>query len=105
MWQYISSLSDIDPQKPVPRQVIVAANTLELVAVCVEAEVVDRPVVMRIFRDKYLHLYQQIEAYGELRGLGKTGRELLRENPAATKLYHDLEQERLRADLPRKLEG
>jgi sensor c-di-GMP phosphodiesterase-like protein len=105
MWQYISALSDINPEKPVTPDVIKAANTLEFIAVCCEAEVVDRMVVMRTFRNKYIELYEKIERCGPLPGFEpkKTGRELLTQTAAATSMYRALEVDRLAADRPTTL--
>lgn len=106
MWRYISTLSDIDPTEAVTPDVIKAVNTLEFIAVCCEAEVVDRTVVMRTFRKKYIDLYDKIEKCGPLPGLnGKTGKELLAENRAATLMYRKLEKERSEEDQPPTLTG
>jgi hypothetical protein len=107
----MSSLSDIDPKRPVTPDIIAAVNTLELVAVCLEAEVLDRQVVMRTFREQYTRLYRRILACKALPGLtdektGKpSGEDLLNENPAAQKLYRELEMERLNAGMPPKLQN
>jgi hypothetical protein len=101
LWQYMSSLSDINSLKPITPDVVSAVNTLEFIAVCCEAEVVDRAVVMRTFREKYIYFYDKIAKCGNLPGYTnptKNGEELLKENKAAQKLYGELQHERLAAD-------
>jgi hypothetical protein len=108
MWQYISSLSEIDPDKSlVTPDIIAAVNTLEFIAICCESEVVDKVVVMRTFREKYIDLYRRIERCGALPGFNpkKTGMDLLNENRAAKGLYQALEAERIAAGTPQGLQG
>jgi hypothetical protein len=108
MWQYISSLSEIDPNKKlVTPDIVAAVNTLEFIAICCEAEVVDKVVVMRTFREKYIDLYRRIERCGELPGFSppKTGNDLLNDNRAAKGLYQALEAERIAAGAPQTLQG
>ena len=105
VWNYIASLSDIDPDEMITPDIIDAANTLELVAVCCEAGILDESVVMRTFGAKYMDFYEKIERCGPLPGCGtKTGNDLLKENRAAVKLYRKLENEQLNSGSPIKLE-
>jgi len=98
LWQYMSTLSQIDPKNPVVPDVLKAVNTLELVALCCEGEIIDPRVVKRTFRDTYIMLYQQVEQCGDLKGLGKTGRSLMNENRAAIAFYQELMSEHIQRD-------
>jgi hypothetical protein len=98
LWQYISTLSQIDPKNPVVPDVLRVVNTLELVALCCEGEIIDPRVVKRTFRDTYIMLYQQVEQCGVLPGLGKLGRSLMNENRAAIAFYQELMNEHMQRD-------
>lgn len=102
VWQYISSLSEVDPKEPITPDAVKIANTLELVAVAVEGGVLDRQVVLRVFRGKFIELYEQVRDCGPLPGYreGLTGAKLLEQCNAATELYEELIKERRRADRP-----
>ena len=50
IWGVISNLNDIDPSKPVWPDVIKAMNTLELVALCWEGQLIDKHIIRRTFR-------------------------------------------------------
>lgn len=95
MWQYIGSLTDINPSEPRTPDVIKAVNTLEFIAICCEAGVVDKAVVMRTFEEKYVDLYRKIKKCGQLPGFDekKTGQDILDENKSATVLFRELEDE------------
>ena len=98
LWESISTLSEIDPSAPVTPDVIQAVNALEFVAICCEAGVVDKQIVMRTFREKYLHFYKNIDRCGDLPGFDnprKNGRDLLSENISAQQLFTELEAERV----------
>jgi hypothetical protein len=98
LWDYMSTLNAIDPTTPVIPDIIKAVNTLELVAICVEGEMIDPKVIRRTFRDRFTQLYDQIDSCAVLPSLGKTGKELLRENRAAMSLYDTLRQEFMEQD-------
>ncbi|MEA2906305.1 MAG: hypothetical protein QOI12_3692 [Alphaproteobacteria bacterium] len=107
IWQYISSLSAVNPEQPNSPDAVQIANTLELIAVSVEGGVIDRSVVLRVFRDRFIELYEQVDQSGQLPGYesGFTGRKLLAPCNAAAELYDQLIKERRGADRPRPLEG
>ncbi len=87
LWDYVGKLRKIDAQNPVTPHVIDAVNTLELIALCCEGGLIDRSLVERTFLERYLEMYEDIEACAALPGLSKSGRDLLRENRAAIHLY------------------
>lgn len=93
LWDHLSALREINPEQPATPLVVQAVNTLELVALCWEGDLIDRDLIRRTFMTRYLQMYGWIEACGKLPGLNKSGRELLLENPAATKLHDELRRE------------
>lgn len=98
LWEYMSSLSEVNPQQPITPDVLKVVNTLELVALSCEGGMVDPAVIRRTFRNIFMKLYEQVDRCGELPGLGKTGRDLLKENPAAMTFYQQLLNEHLNRD-------
>ena len=98
LWEYMSSLSEVNPQQPITPDVMKVVNTLELVALSCEGGMVDPAVIRRTFRNIFMKLYEQVDRCGELPGLGKTGRDLLKENPAAMTFYQQLLNEHLNRD-------
>jgi hypothetical protein len=90
LWDYISNLYDIDPSNIVTPDVIKAANTLELIALCCEGNMVDKTVITRTFSEQYIKHYESIKACGLLPGLNKTGNNILNENRAAMLFYDEL---------------
>jgi hypothetical protein len=90
LWQYMSSLNQVDPATPVVPEVLKIVNTLELVALCCEGEIIDPRVVKRTFSQTYITLYQQVRQCPNLPGLNKSGEALLNENPAAMAFYEEL---------------
>jgi hypothetical protein len=106
IWSYLSNLSEIDSETATT-EIVKTVNTLELVAVCTEAEIIDEVVVFRTFRDKFIKLYEAVINYGRLEGYpGEiTGKTLLADSPAATQLYVRLIDERNNRDKPKPLKG
>lgn len=105
LWQYLSTLEDINPLKPVTPAVVKTVNTLELVAICCEGGMVDAAVIRRTFRDGFMRHYEAIENCVQLPGLNKSGKELLSENRAAQTMFAKLRAEHLDQDRLRKLGG
>lgn len=93
LWTHMSSLNEINPNQPITPDIVKAVNTLELVALCCEGDMVDTRVIKRTFATEYLKLYNQIEGCSDVPGLNKTGKNLLSENPAAMKFYDELSSE------------
>ena len=95
LWDYLSKLNDIDPRpdKVVWPDVLQIANTLELVALCWEGNLIDQQIIRRTFADKYLHLCRQLRLCTSPPDGQKNGPALLAENRAATALLNLLEQE------------
>lgn len=108
LWQYLSTLSQIDSEDPVWTDVLKAMNTLELVALCEESGAVDAQVIRRTFREQYMRLYESIAAIKEAKPkdgkLGHPGgQQLLRENRAAMNFYNELSKEHMVQDKPAQL--
>lgn len=96
IWDYLSSIKDIDAKKPIPVDVINLANTLELVAICCEGGMVDKDVIMRTFKDNIIkHTDQILAITHKIDSLGKNGEQIMSENRAAYQLYQALKHENL----------
>jgi len=93
LWEYLHALREIDPKRPILPDVVRAVNTLELVALCYEAEVVDPQILRRTFRQHFMKFYEQIDQCVNLPGTSKTGRDYLNENKATLHLYSLLKEE------------
>jgi len=101
LWEYMVSVRSLNTEEPATPQVLKAANTLELIALCVEGGMVDPAVIKRTFTDVYLTIYRQIT---EVKALPKmfdsagkplSGVELLEDYPATSKFYEQLRREKL----------
>lgn len=103
LWQYMASLNKIDTENPNVDHVLKAVNTLELVALCVEGNMVDGQVIRRTFRDSFVALVDQIDNCRTLPALNKDGKALLKENKAAMAFYEELKKELLARDKPKAL--
>ena len=91
LWEYISSLSEIDPKRPVTPDIIKAINTLELIAITCEGKMIDKIVIKRTFSQQYIKHFDNIKACQRIPGLEpKTGNDLLKENPATLTFYDEL---------------
>ena len=94
LWPTLSNLRKLDPQKPIHPDVVNAVNTLQLLAVCCEGGAVDALLVRRAFADSFLEMCDMIESVPKMASLGKSGLELLRENPPVERLREELLIER-----------
>jgi hypothetical protein len=93
LWPYLIDINRIDPETSAPEEIRKAVNTLELVALCWEANIIDKQIIQRTFESTYINIYEQVESVTrKLPKLERTGRELLNENPAAIGLYRNLKQ-------------
>lgn len=90
LWQYMSGLNNINPQSIQTPQVIQSVNTLELVALCCEGQMIDKRVVKRTFSDVFIKQFDQIKKCGTLPGMSVNGDDLLRESRAASAFYAEL---------------
>jgi len=91
LWQYISSLNEIDPAKPITPDIIKAANTMELIAITCEGGMIDKSVIKRTFADQFIKHCDNIKACASIPGFtNKTGTDILREAPATLSFYDEL---------------
>jgi hypothetical protein len=95
LWEYISTLNNIDPQKPIGPEILKVVNTLELVALTCEGGMVDTQVIKRTFSEWYLKLYDQVAAVPQVPGRNVSGMALLMENPSAMAFYDELKREHM----------
>ncbi|WP_421348836.1 DUF4760 domain-containing protein [Aeromonas veronii] len=102
LWEYMSTLSKIDDTKPITSDVIKVVNTLELVALCCEGGMIDELIIRRTFKEQFMDHYESIERCSSLPGLKLNGKQLLKENKAASQFYMSLESERLSSDRIKK---
>ncbi len=93
LWEYISSINNIDHRNPVVPDVIRAVNTLELIALLCEGEIIDEQIIKRTFSEQYIKHYENIERCGILKGCGHDGKSLLKENKAAMQFYLKMNNE------------
>lgn len=98
LWQYMSTLNRINSEAPAVPDVLKAVNTLELIAICCEGEIIDPKVVKRTFRETFIEIYGQIKRCNKLEGIGKNGDEILLENKAALAFYDELMGEHKQRD-------
>lgn len=103
LWEHMSNLNEIDPQKPVVPHVLKGVHTLELVALCCEGGMVDDRVIKRTFRDAFIQLYDAISRCPEMPELRKSGPDILRENRAAMRFYEELRKEHIERDQVHRL--
>lgn len=98
LWDYMSTLNSIDIENPIAEDVIKAVNTLELVALCCEGEMIDDKVVKRTFREQFIKHYEDIKNCSNIQGIDEDGRGLLKQNPSAELFYRKLDEERVSRD-------
>lgn len=98
LWEYMANLSEVDYINPITPDVIKVVNSLELVALCCEAGIVDPGVIRRTFKEQYVKHYENVERCGTLPGCAYDGRAILRQNRAAMQFYESLNNERLSED-------
>jgi hypothetical protein len=83
----LANLNESDRQAPLAKDISNAANTLDLVAVCYDATIIDQDIVKRIFRNKYISFYDQIAWFQWIDALNKSGNTLLNEKPVVGRIY------------------
>jgi hypothetical protein len=99
LWGYISGLNAIDSSNPVTQDIIKAINTMELVALCCEGQMIDERIINRTFSRDFMELYRSIESTTTIPGLNnKTGKDLLHDARAASAFYEKLRTSHLNSD-------
>lgn len=94
LWDRMTSLKPIDPKDPKPMDVHNALSTMELIGLCCEGGMIDASVIKRTFADRYIELYQMVEACEAITNMqNKTGVALLRDNRCAMTFYDELIRE------------
>ena len=86
LFDFLVKTVHINPDSPVEPDVVQMVNTLELISVSVEAEMVDAAVIRRIFRSTFLELVREIEQVRRMPGLNKSGPDLLAQAPSIARL-------------------
>ena len=93
LWDKMATVSNISRDEPIEADVRYAVNTLELVSLCWQAGIVDKRMVILSFGRLFDSLYIQIEQISErLPGCGKTGHELLTQNPAISAVRRQIRE-------------
>jgi hypothetical protein len=95
IWPHLASMHDIDAADVAPGRVIKNVNVLDLIATCWEGRIVDLDVIRRVFHERFIEMYETIESLPFVPALKRTGKEVLRENPAVQRLYKKLKEEKL----------
>jgi hypothetical protein len=91
LWQYISTLNEIDPLNPITPDIIKAVNTLELIAITCEGGMIDKSIIKRTFSNQFIKHYDNIKDCKSLPGFeNKNGNDLIKENPATMNFYDEL---------------
>lgn len=103
LWEYMSNISEIKPNAPIALDIIKAVNTLELVALCCEGNMVDEDIIKRTFKDQFIKHFENIRDCQKIPSYHLNGREILKENRAATAFYNKLEQDRIEHDRIKRL--
>jgi len=94
LWEKYILLSKINPQSPIEPDVRRAINTFELIALCWQANVVDKEMVVLSFGADYNLICGQIEQSVEVPGTGKSGAELLNEHPSIMRVRTEINEKR-----------
>ncbi len=93
LWEHMSNITDINPDKPITPDAIKLVNTLELIALSCEGGLVDEQIIRRTFRNEFMRHYQAIKKCGILPDMTINGEQLLMNNRAALTFYDKLYQE------------
>jgi hypothetical protein len=93
LWEYMAKLNAIDPKAPIVPVVVKTMNTLELVALCCEGEMVDIDIIKTSFLHPFIELYDLIDQIQDLPGSHKSGRQILMESPIVMSFYQRLTKE------------
>ncbi|MEK6257560.1 MAG: hypothetical protein AABP62_02980 [Planctomycetota bacterium] len=102
LWEYMTKVESVRDASGlvIPAQVIRTANTLELIAICCEGEMIDKQVILRVFRNQYMFHFLSIDSIVEvIDGIGKNGHDFLMANHRASiAFYKQLEELHLKGD-------
>src|ERR1700688_2987795 len=95
LWDKMTSLNDINPDKPIGPDVRKALNVLEAVSMCWQADMVDKEMIVMSFGVTFENLYQKIEKINAVPerpdGSGHSGHELLSRNRAIAVVRKQIE--------------
>lgn len=96
LWNFLERTAHIDPANPVWEDVRNNSNTLELVAICWEGNLIDPNVLRRGFGDTFIEIYETVDqCQNPPANLPYSGRALLRRSPATQRLYDELRKENI----------
>jgi hypothetical protein len=95
LWDHMSSLNKINPISPITPDIIKAINTLELVSLCCEGGMIDENVIKRTFKNQFMMHYEDIGKCITIPDIPYDGKDLLKQNRAATVFYNKLNEEML----------
>ena len=86
LWDKMTSLNDINPDKPIGPDVRKALNLLESISMCWQADIVDKEMIVMSFGATFDDLFQKIERISvvpeKADGSGHSGYELMNRNRA-----------------------
>lgn len=93
LWDKMTELNYINPQSPIGPDVRKAVNTLEAVAMCWQAGIIDKQMVVISFGKLFEELYNQINQIALVPGINKSGHELLTQNRAVPLVHKEIQDE------------
>lgn len=94
LFENMKELRGINPQEPVWVDVINSVNLLELLAVCWEGEMVEPRIILQLYKDEFIRVYESIAKCTRPEGSNeKDGRAYLHDSPTATRLYKYLKHD------------
>ncbi len=93
LWNQLKGLREINPRNPVWTDVTEAVNTLELVAVAWEGQLIDENIIRRMYRQLFISFYQNIEECQNPPPGLQTGKQMLLACPAVIRLHDQLMKE------------
>ena len=92
LWEQLDGMRDVNPQDPVWPEVIRVANTLELIALCVESGIIERDVFDRAWGEMFLDQARKIMKCKGHHDDGRSGTDILNSNRAAREVYEELDR-------------
>ena len=91
LWDRMTQLNHVDPASIVPEDVRRAVNTLQMIAMCWNAQLVDREMVVIAFGTFFDELCAEITAINSpIAGLRRTGYELISQTPAISTVRDEI---------------
>jgi len=86
---HTKEMRELDVSAPNTNDLITNVNSLERVAISWENRLSSRNLINITLKNQYIRIYEQIASIkNPVSGIGKTGIQILEENPLITSVYH-----------------